>query len=155
VGIEPGLATVIGRPKAIVLPSQGQVVRAGQTSVWIVTSGGTLTLEPPIGGSVETANVSLRESPHLLQKHPFDQGWLYEVTADEKALEKAALLSPDRIADMYAADKSRFLVALGGMLRSHQPDSGLSLADIEHRLESIPDLVGPMKYFSAVKHIYT
>ena len=155
VGIEPGFATVIGRPRAIVLPPQGQAVRPGQTCAWIVTGGGTLTLEAPIGGSVETANISLRESPHLLHQHPFDEGWLYEVAAGENALQGAGLVSRDRIADTYDADKVRFLAALSGMLRGHQPDGGFSLADIEHRLESILGLVGPAKYFNALKQIYT
>jgi glycine cleavage system H protein len=155
VGIEPDFAAAIGRPRAIVLPSQGQPVRPGQVCSWIVTPGGTLTLEAPIGGSVEAANGLLRESPHLLHQDPFDEGWLYEVAADENELEKAGLLAPDRIADSYAADKSRFLAALAGMVRGQQPDAGLSPAEIEHRLESILDLVGPARHFNVLKQIYT
>jgi glycine cleavage system H protein len=155
VGLEPGFATVIGRPRAIVLPSPGQPVRPGQVCAWIVTTGGTLAVEAPIGGSVEASNVLLRENPYLLHRQPFDEGWLYEVAADENEVEEAGLLPPDRIADTYASDKNRFLTALAGMLRGHQPDVGLSPAEIEYRLESILDLVDPAKYFSALKQIYT
>lgn len=155
VGIEPGFATVIGRPKSIVLPLHGQFAHSGQTCAWIVTAGGTLTLGAPVGGSVESSNVLLRESPHLLHQYPFSEGWLYEVATDERGLEEAGLVSPDRIADTYAADESRFLHALDGMLRGNQPDGGLTLADIDRRLDSILDLVGPAKYFDAVRRIYT
>jgi glycine cleavage system H protein len=155
VGLEPGFATAIGRPRAIVLPSPGQPVRAGQVCVWIVTTGGTLAVEAPTGGSVEAANVLLRESPHLLHQDPFDEGWLYEVAADESEIEEACLLPPDRIAETYASDRNRFVTSLAGMLRGHQPGGGLSPAEIEYRLESILDLVDPAKYFSALKQIYT
>ncbi len=155
VGIEPGFAAAIGRPRAIVLPPQGQAVREGQTCAWIVTAGGTLTLEAALRGSVEAANISLRESPHLLHQHPFDDGWLYEVASDENAVKEAGLVSADRIADSYAADRSRFLAALSGMLRGHRPDRDLSPADLEHQIESIPDQVGHEKYFSALRQIYT
>lgn len=154
VGIEPGFARVIGRPKAVVLPSLGQAVQAGQTCAWIVTTGGTLPLETPVGGSIRTANALLTESPHLLHQHTFDEGWLYEVAVEEDGLEEAGLISPDRIADKYAADESRFLAALNGMLRGHKPDSGITLSDIDQRLESILDFVGPTKYFNAVRQIY-
>jgi glycine cleavage system H protein len=154
VGIEPGFARVIGRPKAIVLPLRGQNVHPGQTCAWVVVTGETLSLKAPVGGSVRTANALLTESPHLLHQSPFDKGWLYEVAVDEDGLEEADLVSPDRIADTYAADEMRFLAALTGMLRSDQPDVGLTLADVEQRLESILDLVGPTEYFSVVRRIY-
>ena len=154
VGIEPGFAKVIGRPKAVVLPPHAQAVHSGQTCAWIVTTGGTLPLEAPVGGSVQTANPLLRESPHLLRQHPCDEGWLYELAGDEHGLEAASLVSPDRIAEIYAADESRFLTALAGMLRGNQPDAGFTLADIEQRLDSILDFVGPTNYFNAVRQIY-
>jgi glycine cleavage system H protein len=154
VGIEPGFAMVLGVPRAIVLPLHGQVVRPGQACAWIVTPGGTLPLEAPAGGSVRTANSLLRESPDLPHRHPFGEGWLYEVAADEGEEEETHLLSAERIAESYTADESRFLTALNGMLRGRQPEGGFTLADVEQRLESILDLVGPTKYFDAVRHVF-
>jgi glycine cleavage system H protein len=154
VGIEPGFARVIGRPKAIVLPSLGQAVQAGQTCAWIVTTGGTLPLETPVGGTIRTANALLTDSPHLPHQHPWDQGWLYEVAVEGNGLEESGLISPDRIFDKYAADESRFLAALNSMLRGPKPDAGISLTDIEQHLESILEFVGPTKYFNAVRQIY-
>ncbi len=154
VGIEPGFARAIGNAKAIVLPSRGQTVHPGQTCAWIVMTGGTLPLEAPVGGSVGAINVLLTQSPHLLNQSPFNKGWLYEIAVDEEGLAIADLVSLDGIADRYAADEHRFLASLTGMLRNDQPDVGLTLADGGQRLESISHLVGPTKYFNAVRRVY-
>ncbi len=155
VGIEPGFSRVIGIPRAVVLPLKGQAVDSGRACAWIVTTGGTLPLEAPFGGSAMTTNTLLTESPHLLHQHPFDEGWLYEVAASEHTLQQSDLVAPDRIAGTYAADETRFLHALSAMLRGNQPDGGFASVDVEQRLESIVDVVGPAKYFDAVKQIYT
>ncbi len=154
VGIEPGFVRAIGNPKAIVLPSRGQTLYSGQTCAWVVMNGGTLSLEAPVGGSVGVTNILLTQSPHLLKESPFDKGWLYEIAVDEEKLAAADLVSPNRIAGVYAADENRFLASLSGMLHNDQPDVGLTLADGGQRLESISYLVGPARYFNAVRRVY-
>jgi glycine cleavage system H protein len=154
VGIEPGLARLIGRIRAILLPSRGQTIQPGQTCAWIVTAGGTLPLETPVGGSVQAANPLLAESPHLLQQDPFNHGWLYEA-AEEADSPELDLVSPERIATTYAEDHQEFLTALNGMFSNDDPDPGCSLAGVEARLESIIDFVGPKRYFNTVRQIYT
>jgi glycine cleavage system H protein len=154
VGIEPGLAHLIGRIRAVLLPSQGQSIQPGQTCAWIVTTGGTLPLETPVGGSVRAANTLLTESPHLLQQDPSNNGWLYEV-AEEVDIPELDLVSPERIANTYAEDHQEFLTALNGMFNGEDPDPGYALAGVEARLESVIDFVGPKRYFNTIRQVYT
>jgi len=154
VGIEPGLSRAIGSPKAIVLPSRGLSLRAGQVCTWIVVSGGTLALEAPIGGVVRGANTMLTDRPHLLFEAPYDEGWLYEVETDDEALRAAKLMTPEETGDKYAADEARLLVSLNSMIRNGHHGVGLTLADGGQRLQSIADLVGATRYFNAVRHVY-
>lgn len=155
IGIEPGLSSAIGTPKTIVLPSCGQRVQPRQTCLWIVMAGGTFALECPVGGVVRRTNTQLAEQPHLLFQSPFEQGWLYEVEADLAALESGDLVSAGQIATKYSADDARFLKSLSSMMRASQPDIGMTLADGGHRLQDIPDLVGPTRYFNAVRQAFS
>jgi len=154
IGIEPGLSSAIGIPKAIVLPAQGQHLQAGQTCLWIVMSGGTYALECPLGGVVTRTNSLLPEQPHLLFQSPFEQGWLYEVKADPAGRKTGDLVSAGKIAARYSSDEARFLRNLSAMMRGNQPDIGMTLADGGHRLQGIPDLVGPTRYFNTVRQAF-
>jgi glycine cleavage system H protein len=155
IGIEPGLSSAIGIPKTIVLPSQGQRLQARQTCLWIVMTGGTYALECPMGGVVRRANSLLAEHPHLLFQSPFEQGWLYEMKADPAGRETGELVSAGQIAARYSSDESRFFKNLSAMIRRNQPDIGMTLADGGHRLQGIPDLVGPTRYFTAVRQAFS
>jgi glycine cleavage system H lipoate-binding protein len=139
IGIEPGLSNAIGIPKTIVLPSPGQHVQAHQTCLWIV----------------RRANSRLAEHPHLLFQSPFDQGWLFEMKADPAGRENEDLVSAGQIAARYSSDEARFLKQLTAAMPGKQPDIGITLADGGHRLWSIPEQVGPARYFSAVRQAFS
>jgi glycine cleavage system H protein len=155
IGIEPGLSSAIGIPKTIVLPSLGQHVRARQTCLWIVMDGGTFPMECPVGGVVRRANSRLAEHPHLLFQSPFDQGWLFEVKTDPAGRENEDLVSAGQIAARYSSDEARFLKQLTAAMPGKQPDIGITLADGGHRLWSIPEQVGPARYFGAVRQAFS
>lgn len=155
IGIEPGLSSAIGIPKTIVLPSPGQRVRARQTCLWIVMAGGTFPIECPVGGVVKRANSTLAEHPHMLFQSPFDEGWLYEIKADPIWSGTGALVPAGQIAARYSADEARFLKRVNAAMPGNQPDIGITLADGGHRLQSIPEQVGPARYFSAVRQAFS
>ena len=155
IGIEPGLSGAIGIPKTIVLPSPGQRVRARQTCLWIVMDGGTFPMECPVGGVIRGSNSRIAEHPYLLFQSPFDQGWLYEVKADPAWRESADLVSATQIAARYSVDEANFLKRITAAMPGNSPDIGITLADGGHRLWSVPEQVGPARYFSAVRQAFS
>jgi len=154
-GIEPGLSAALLGPKAVVFPSPGQQVQSGHICLWIVLDGGTLALGAPISGVVWGTNRRLAEEPHLLQRHPLDLGWLFEIEADAPPQEKTAgLMTPEQAAVKYASDENRFLTLLTAELRGSRPSVGITLADGGHGLQDVADMLGPRRYFSLIRRVY-
>jgi glycine cleavage system H protein len=154
VGIEPGLGSVLLTPKAIVFPSVGQALHAGQTCLWIVMEGGTLPLECPVDGRVVTVNTALEQNPHLLHQGPFDQAWLYELKPESPILEDPRLMDATEACKKYSADQNRFTAMLSAAMHGHRRTVGTGLPDADRRQQNIADRLGPGRYFSVIRQVF-
>jgi glycine cleavage system H lipoate-binding protein len=153
-GIEPGLAQALLEVKGIVFPLARQRLQKGQACVWVVMEGGTLPLEAPLDGVVRDVNHELIAKPHLLSLQPLDDGWLFELGADEPSGETAELMAADEARPRYAADRNRFLASLSGALRGRRPAIGLTFADGGEKLQNFADILGPTRYFALVRQSF-
>lgn len=154
VGIEPGLSEALLAPKAIVFPSTGQRVYRGQTSLWIVMDGGTLPVESPLDGVVRGTNHRLASQPHLLNSQPFDNGWLFELAAEESSLQEAGLMNREQADLKYGVDQDRFLASLQSAASGAHRSVGMTLADGGQRLQNVADMLGPGKYFALLRKAF-
>jgi glycine cleavage system H protein len=154
VGIEPGLGSILLTPKAIVFPSAGQALRAGQTCLWIVMEGGTLPLQCPVSGRVVAVNTALEQNPHLLHQKPFDQAWLYELKPESSILEAPHLMNMDEARRKYSADQNRLTAMLSAALHGLRSTVGTALPDGGRRQQSIADMLGPGRYFSLIRQVF-
>jgi glycine cleavage system H protein len=154
VGIEPGLGATLLSPRAIVFPSAGQALRAGQTCLWIVMEGGTLPLECPVDGRVVGINTALEEQPHLLHQEPFDQAWLYELRPESSISEAPHLMEMDEARKKYSADQNRFMTMLSAAMHGNRSSIGITLADGGRRLQNIADVLGTGRYFSLIRQVF-
>jgi len=115
--------------------------------------GGTLPLEAPIDGIVRTVNQELIEKPHMLCLHPFDEGWICELEAEDSVGSAAGLMTADEARPKYASDRNRFMASLAGALR-RRPTVGLTLADGGEKLQNFADILGPSRYFALVRQSF-
>jgi glycine cleavage system H protein len=155
IGIEPGLSAALIAPKTIVFPTQGQHIQKGQTCLWIVLEGGTLPFEAPLGGTVRNNNRMLGDNPHLLNDNPYDEGWLFDLNADDGALSEARLIAREDAISHYHEDETRFLRLLGNASQGNGAELEETLPDGEQRLRKISGILGPGRYFSVIRKCYS
>jgi glycine cleavage system H protein len=154
-GLEPGFASVLVSPKAVVLPSIGEHVVRNKVCAWIVMDGGTLPIVSPISGKVCETNDYLAENPHAIGSSPLGQGWLFELLTEGAVVHDNELLPVANAARIYAEDERRFQALLSAELMKGGADVGITLADGGQALENLSEMLGPSKYFKLVRNVYT
>jgi glycine cleavage system H lipoate-binding protein len=153
-GLEPGFASVLVSPKAVVLPSIGEQIVRNKVCSWIVMDGGTLPIVSPISGKVCQSNTYLAENPHAICASPLGQGWLFELLSEGAVVHDNDLLPVADAARIYAEDGRRFQALLSAELTKGGADVGITLADGGQALENLSEMLGPAKYFKLVRSIY-
>jgi glycine cleavage system H lipoate-binding protein len=154
-GLEPGFASVLVSPKAVVLPSIGEQIIRNKVCAWIVMDGGTMPIVSPVSGKVCESNAYLAENPHAVCSSPLSQGWLFELLIEGVAMHDNDLLPVADAARIYAEDERRFQALLSAELMKGGADVGITLADGGQALENLSEMLGPSKYFKLVKNVYT
>jgi glycine cleavage system H protein len=155
VGIEAGLAHALLTPKAIAFPALGEQVQKDHVCLWIVTSGGTFPVISPLSGRVSTVNARLTEEPHLIEKQPYDGGWVFEMMVEPNVNVEEELMSADEAAGKFELNQRTFRDLLGRSLQAMRPIVGPTLADGGALLHQISDMLGAKKYFDIVCEVFT
>jgi len=150
-GIEEGLAVALQEVRGIVFPSLQQQLREGQTCVWVILDGGTVPLEAPMGGVVRTLNFDLQSKPHWIGLHPFQEGWLFEMEAENADAVPADLMAAAEAGPKYKGDQNRFLTSLTGAIRGKRTQVGLTLADGGEKLRSLIAMLGSARYIALIR----
>ena len=143
-GLESGLAQALLAVKGIVFPSPRQRLCKGQACIWIVMDGGTLALESPMDGVVQSVNHNLIDKPHLLHLQPLEDAWFCEIESEDAEAEAAGLLTAVDICPDYSKDRNRFFAALSSAMRGRRPPPGITLADGGEQLQTFADILGPI-----------
>jgi glycine cleavage system H protein len=154
-GLEPGFASVLVSPKAVVLPSIGERIVRNKVCAWIVLDGGTLPISSPITGKVSDVNVLLAENPHAICSSPLSEGWLFDIATENPVVHDNDLLAVADAASIYAEDERRFQAMLSTELSKSGSEVGLTLADGGEALENLSQMLGSSRYFKLVKNAFT
>lgn len=154
-GIETGLARALQGVRGIVLPQLEQSLREGQTCVWIILDGGTVPLEAPLNGSVKKLNNELLSRPSLFSLQPFQDGWLYEIEADDAESQASYLMTADEARPHYASDQNRFLTSLTSAIRGKRSQVGLTLADGGEKLQNLIAILGSARYIALIRQHFS
>jgi len=152
VGIVPPLTRFLLIPKSIVLPSFEQKVMRRQSAVWIVLEQGTFPIAAPLDGEVVARNSGIAEHPSSILQQPFDDGWLYEVTADDSSL--GELMDASVAAKQYDNDVEKLNRLLLQALKPASHQLGPTLADGGIVLQHVADMLGYQKYMKIVKSVF-
>ena len=154
-GLEPGLASVLLSPKAVVLPALGEEIARNKVCAWVVLDGGTLPIVSPVSGKVIATNTLLAENPHAVCLSPLGQGWMFELSVDAATVLDSDLYPASEVARIYSDDERRFQAFIAAELARSGTSVGPTLADGGQALDSISQMLGPMKYFKVVRNVYT
>lgn len=152
-GIEPGMASVLLSPMAVVLPALGAQIARDKACSWIVLSGGTLPLISPITGRVTATNTLLAENPHAVSSSPLGDGWLFELSVASADFAEADVLPTTDVARIYAEDERTLRELLSTEMREQESPQ----AQMGHgrTIERVSEKLGPTEYLKLLRSIYT
>jgi len=83
VGIDDFAQKLLGTPQKLKLPQIGSQVRQGAKGMQIEIDGKSVDFLSPVDGKVVAVNEAVIQSPELINKDPYDSGWLFEVEAEK------------------------------------------------------------------------
>jgi glycine cleavage system H protein len=81
------------------LPQAGDVFKKGEEFGTVESVKAVAELYMPIGGEIVTVNGALEDSPELVNKNPYGNGWMIEIKPDDPA-ELDALMTRDAYLEM-------------------------------------------------------
>jgi len=76
----------------------GKTLKAGEEATTLESVKAAFSIYAPVSGTVAKANTALEGDPGLINKSPFDDGWIYALEISNPA-ELNALMSEDQYAE--------------------------------------------------------
>jgi len=154
-GIEPGLASVLVSPKAVVLPAIGAEIVRDKACSWIVLDGGTLPMVSPLTGHVVATNSLLAEKPYAVSVSPLDDGWLFELDVNDADVQHADVLPTADVARIYANDERHLEQLLSAEMAKEDPANPFRHLDHGQAIRYLSENMGPAEYLKLLRDIYT
>ncbi|HTY38725.1 MAG TPA: hypothetical protein VMH23_16515 [Bacteroidota bacterium] len=154
-GIEPGMASVLVPPMAIVLPAPGARIERSKACAWIVLDGGTLPMISPVSGTVTQTNSVLVERPHDVSTSPLDEGWLFEMTVEEAEFVEADILPLSDVARIYAEDERPLRSLLEEQDALSSSETAGRIPEHGRAIERLSARLGPTEYLNLLRAMYT
>jgi len=100
IGITTVATEALGDIVYLDLPAVGTEVTAGETCGEVESTKSVSDLYAPVTGTVVEVNEEAVEDPSLVNREPFEGGWLFAV----EVTEEGALLSAEEYAETAGAD---------------------------------------------------
>lgn len=104
IGISDYAQEELGDVVYVELPDIGSKFGAGEECGMIDSAKTTSPLNNPVAGTVMRINDELADHPELVNKSPYDEGWMYALEPD----------NPGDIEQLMSADDYRSFVEEGG-----------------------------------------
>ena len=99
IGISDYAQNQLGDIVFVELPREGDSFAKGEQFGTVESVKAVAELYLPVGGEILAINKALEESPELLNKNPYGEGWMIEVKASDPS-EVEALMSKDAYFEM-------------------------------------------------------
>jgi glycine cleavage system H protein len=88
------------------LPPAGKSFQKGQTVVTIDSVKAVAEVFAPLSGEIEAVNQALQDTPELINKDPYGEGWIFKMKVGNPA-ETAELLSPEAYEAFVAEEETK------------------------------------------------
>jgi glycine cleavage system H protein len=103
VGITDFAQGELGDVVFVQLPVVGSKARQGDSFGTIEAVKAVADLYSPITGDVVEVNAELAGTPEIINREPFEGGWIVKIRPSNFSAEKAHLLSPEEYKDLTSA----------------------------------------------------
>lgn len=77
------------------MPSEGDTVTKGESFASAESIKAVAEIISPVNGTITAVNEAVMDDPELVNRSPYDEGWLIEVETFDWKLDKGDLMSAD------------------------------------------------------------
>jgi len=82
VGIDDFAQKLVGKPLKVMLPAVGTQVEQGEKSLELIIDGKEVAFLSPVDGEVVEINEVAIQSPEIINRAPYENGWLLKVKSN-------------------------------------------------------------------------
>ena len=152
-GIDHYAAYFLEGIESIILPQANSVSSRNNPCAWILCEDGTISVRSPLNGKTVRSNSKLKDSAYLVNKDPYDSGWISEVS-----VEKDGGLPEDccDAAGMESLCSGQFQQLKQNIIANfdRKPLSlGVTLMDGGMRPKNLKDVLGAQKFVSFLQNL--
>jgi len=107
IGMNEFYLKLAGDTTYIDLPFEGDEVSQGETCGKIQSSKWVAKLVAPLSGEVVEVNSALEDDPTLMNKDPYDTGWVFKIKPAKLSEELSSLHHGDKVAPWLQMEKEK------------------------------------------------
>lgn len=124
VGMDDFAQRLLGGPSAVDLPAPGESVQQGELG-WTVRVGpNAVRMLSPVDGVVESVNSAVSEDPGVVNRDPYESGWLLKVRVADDARPARNLITGSLVRDRLNRTAERLREMMTPELGLMLPDGG-------------------------------
>jgi len=136
VGMDDFAQQLVGAPAAMSLPVVGARVTQGQVGFEMVAGGKRIPMLSPVSGFVTAVNERVLAQPELVNRSPYEDGWLFDVRAPEKNVVLRNLLSGELAESWMQQTVEKLRRSVSGELGVAMQDGGAPIAGFGKQMSS-------------------
>ena len=140
--------------KMAILPTVKNRIDRGLVCCWIVEEEGTLPIVAPLTGAVIAINHELSREPTLINRNPYEQGWLMKIEPEDVHRELKYLYRENDILLQYEKELETLRGRFEHQLKDNWKKLGPTLCDGGRMLDHVRDMIGPKRYFEIVSTFF-
>ena len=138
-----------------ILPTVQNSIDREQVCCWIVEEQGTLPIMAPLTGSVIAVNHRLSKEPSLINRSPYEEGWLMKIEPENLHQDLKHLYGEKDILPHFICDLEKLKGEVESLVMEDRKELGPTLCDGGKTLDQIRDMIGPKRYFELLNIFFT
>jgi len=96
VGIDDFMQHITGTITRLKMKNEGEKVKKGDQILSIIRNGKQLNIYAPVSGVIKERNIALDSDAALVNKSPYDEGWIYRIEPTNWLRENQLLFMADK-----------------------------------------------------------
>lgn len=150
VGMDHVALHLLGPVCGVAFPSIPAKALTHSPCAWVVHELGTVALKSPVNSTIIQVNDALKDSPHLVNKSPYTEGWIFRMRTDGNQSLYTQFLSREDATALYRKQAELLKAEMLQLLKKKHTAVGMTMYDGGQLLEYLEDIVGRALYFEIV-----
>ena len=123
VGLDDLLLHLTGKVKLGKLRNKGENIRKGDLLAEIFQDGKSLRILSPVSGKITGINSEISENPEILNREPYERGWIYEIKPSKWIPEADDCYFEEGATNWLKTEFERFKDFLGTEMKIYSAES--------------------------------